>query len=149
MMVDGPDGTAYRVRRRWLPWAWRRRVSPRPWDVWNFLDFDFADGIGTFVASVLGLLFLAFLAPVVLLVLLTGVEFFLLILLLPIAIVARFVLGKHWTVEVRQGRRLVYDVDGGGWAASGTVLNDLAEQIRLGGPPTTVTKRVHVTSTQG
>lgn len=132
MKVTDPAGEEFRVRRRWLPWRWRKRISGKPWDIDPLSGLDLVDGFGAVIASIALLIALVFLVPVVLLVLLTGVEFLLLLLVLPVALIGRLVLGKHWQVEVRQGWKLRYEVDGGDWSQSRVVIDDLANRIALG-----------------
>ena len=131
MRTTDPEGVSYRVRRRWLPWRWRKRVSGRPLEVDVLDGLDVVDGFAGLVLSIVAAIAFVVVVPIVVLVLLTGVEFLLLLLVLPLAVIARL-FGKHWQVQVRRGRTLLYEVDGGDWAQSRLVIADLAERIRLG-----------------
>ena len=115
MRTTDPDGVTYRVRRRWLPWRWRKRVSGRPLDVDALAGLDVVDGFAGLVLSIVAAIAFVVVVPIVVLVLLTGIEFLLLLLILPLAVIARL-LGKHWQVQVRRGRTLLHEVDGGDWA---------------------------------
>jgi len=86
------------------PQVWRRTGSRHRYH-------DVGDSIGGFLLSI---------------------EFLLLLILLPLAVAGRVLLGRHWQIEVCLGRRLLYDVDGGDWGQSRLVIADLVEQIRLG-----------------
>lgn len=127
-----PEGVTYRVQRRWLPWRWRKRVSGRPLDFISPLDgVDLVDGVAGLVMSIVAAIVFIVVVPILVLALLTGVEFLLLLLILPLAVIARL-FGQHWHVEVRRGLHVLHEVDGGDWGRSRVVIADLAEQIRLG-----------------
>jgi hypothetical protein len=130
--VTGPDGATYSIYRRWLPWRWRRRISARPWDsVGLGLDAGPEDLGGMALALILTVV-VALVAPILLLVLLSGIEFLLLLIVLPLSVLGRLVFRQHWHVEVRRQRHLICDIDSGDWATSRTVIADLAERLRLG-----------------
>ncbi|WGL51716.1 hypothetical protein P5P86_17375 [Nocardioides sp. BP30] len=131
MRATDPAGVTYRVRRRWLPWRWRRRFSARPWDPDPLAGIDLADSVTGAILGALGAIAVAIVLPILILTLITGAEFLLLLLVLPIALGARL-FGRHWQVEVRRGWRLLYEVDGGDWNRSRRVIADLVERIRLG-----------------
>ena len=131
MKVHDPSGRPWHVHRRWLPWNPRlREVEP---DIGG--GFDFLDGVddigGAVVAIALGILF-ALLAPVILLLLITGVELVLLLAVLPFALAGRVLFGRRWWVQVRRGRHLVREEMVGDWQASGLRIHDLADLIRRG-----------------
>lgn len=124
--VRSPDGQVWRVRRRWLPWRQRRR------DV-DFVDLsDFADDPVTWIALIVVSIVLAPVLIVLAAVLIAGLEFLLLLLVLPVAVLARVLFGRRWCVEVRRGRRLHQEVVGGDWQRSGLLVRDLASQIERG-----------------
>ena len=78
---------------------------------------------------------LPILVVVVAVMLLTGIELLLLLAILPFAIGARVVFGRHWTVEVRRGFHPIYEERAGSWAASGVRITDLAREIEAGNVP--------------
>lgn len=135
MKVTDPSGQTWRVSRRWVPW--RRRVKSLD-D--NTPDLSWASGLGDDpVSLVISLVALVLLAPFVLLVLVAGAELLLLLLLLPLAILGRVLLGRHWTVEVRRGWRPWWESRVGDWQASGLRIHEIADAIRRGqAPPQTL-----------
>ena len=132
MKVSDPSGATYRVSRRGLPWRWRKRVSGKPWDIDPFSGLDVVDGFAGLIASIVLVIVMIVVLPIVVLVLLTGIEFLLLLVVLPVAVIARLIFGKHWRVEVREGWNVRYEVDGGSWSQSRAVIDDLAQRISLG-----------------
>jgi hypothetical protein len=67
--------------------------------------------------------------------LLTGIELVLLLAILPFAVGARVVFGRHWTVEVRRGFTPVHEERAGSWTASGVRIQEIAKQIQTGCVP--------------
>jgi len=131
--VRDPGGQVWRVSRRWVPW--RRRLK-------GALDAapDLPGGLGDDpVSAVVGLVLLVLALPFLVLALLAGIELLLLLLVLPVALLGRVVLGRHWTVEVRQGFTVVHEEPAGDWQASGVRIHELAAQLRRGErPPRTI-----------
>ena len=128
MKVRDPQGQAWRVSRRWVPW--RRRLK-------GFLDAmpsgpSFGDDP---ISLVLGLLFLLVAIPLLLIVALGAVELLAMLAVLPFAILARVLLGRHWVVEVRHGWTPYWEGPGGGWRSSRAEIARLAEAIRAGDTP--------------
>ncbi len=124
MKVTDPDGMTWRVTRRWVPW--RRRFKGG----WEMLpDLPVADD--PIVVGVLLLLCL----PVLLLVVVAGLEFLLLLLILPFAILARVLFGRHWMIEARQGWTPVWEEPAGSWRQSGQAIRDVATAIQHGHRP--------------
>lgn len=132
MKVQDPSGQTWRVTRRWVPW--RRRLK----DVdlgsgWGGPDLS---GLGDDpISAVIGIALLVLALPFLLLGLLAGAEFLLLLLLLPVAVLARAVLGQKWTVEARRGFAIVWDAPAGDWQASGLRIHEVADAIRRGEIP--------------
>lgn len=131
MKVTDPSGQTWRVSRRWLPW--RRRASKKDVDPLDAIDFVDADPASWAVAAVF--FFLALLLPVVLLAVLVAVELLLLLALLPFAVLARVLFGRHWRVELRRGWTPWHEEEAGGWQASGLRIHDLAADLRRGAIP--------------
>ncbi|GAW50848.1 MULTISPECIES: hypothetical protein [unclassified Nocardioides] len=130
MKVSSPDGTTWRVSRRWVPW--RRRLK-------GALDGVPDLGIGSLgddpISVIVGIVLLIILIPFILLALVAGVELLLVLLVLPFAVLGRMLLGRHWTVEVRRGWRPYAEEQAGDWQASGLRVHALADDLRRGNPP--------------
>ena len=97
-----------------------------------FSGLDVVDGFAGLIASIVLVIVMIVVLPIVVLVLLTGIEFLLLLVVLPVAVIARLIFGRHWQVEVREGWKVRYEVDGGSWSQSRAVIDDLAQRISLG-----------------
>jgi hypothetical protein len=131
MKATDPSGATYTVRRRWWPWRWKERSIGEGSFFDVFPDFGGVDDIaGAILALVLGLV-AAIVLPVVLALLITGIEWILLLILLPVAVAGRVIFGKHWTIEVRRGDTL-WEIDGGTWSESQANLQQIAAQIESG-----------------
>lgn len=136
MKVTDPDGQSWRVSRRWVPWRrrrWSRDDLPAPDP-----SLDLGGGLeeAVFGLVLLVVLFLVLLvAPVVLLALLVAMEFLLLFVLLPFAVLGRVLFGRHWHVELRRGWTPWHEEAAGGWQASGLRIHDLAADVRRGTIP--------------
>ncbi|UMG93328.1 hypothetical protein [Nocardioides sp. TF02-7] len=129
MKVRSPDGRTWRVSRRWVPW--RRRLK-------GALDSapDLPSGLGDDpVSAIIGLVFLVILLPFLLLVLVAGLELLVLLVVMPFAVGARIVLGRHWYVEVRRGWTPYLEEEAGDWQASGVLIHDLAARLERGDVP--------------
>lgn len=129
MKVHGPGGQVWRVSRRWVPW--RRRLK-------GSLDAvpDLPSGLGDDpVSVVVGLVLLVLALPFLVLALLAGLELLLLLLVLPVALLGRVLLGRHWTVEVRRGWSPWTEQPAGDWQASGVTIHELADRLRRGEVP--------------
>ena len=132
MKVEDPSGQTWRVTRRWVPW--RRRMK----DVdlgsgWGVPDLN---GLGDDpISAVIAIVLLVLALPFILLGLVVAAEFLLLLLLLPVAVLARVLLGQKWTVEARRGFTIVWDAPAGDWQASGLRIHEVAEAIRRGELP--------------
>lgn len=125
--VTDPHGRTWRVTRRWVPW--RRRLRG---DVGPGLDV-LPSGLGDDPISMIILLVCLVVAlPFLLLALLAGVELLLIVLLLPFAALGRVLLGRHWTVEAREGFTVRWEARSGDWQASGLVIHQVADAIRRG-----------------
>jgi hypothetical protein len=126
--VHDPSGQVWRVHRRWAPWNPRRR---RALDL-DLNPFGLVDGVdsvhGLLLALAAGIV-LALLLPIVLLVLVTGAEVLLILVVLPFAIGGRMLLGRKWWVQVRRGWHLEREEMVGDWQASGLAVRDVAARI--------------------
>jgi hypothetical protein len=133
--VRAPGGQVYRVTRRWVPWQRKSRrlsldgfelpISPPSGD----------DPISAILMVLWLIIALPIIVVVIAVVLLTGIELLLLLAVLPFAIGARVVFGRHWTVEVRRGFTPIHEEPAGSWRASGVHIRALAEQIQAGRVP--------------
>ncbi|KQV76719.1 hypothetical protein ASC61_17880 [Aeromicrobium sp. Root344] len=128
MKVRDPQGQTWRVRRRWLPW--RRKVRDVP-DV--PVDGLFTGGDDP-VSAILFVIGLVILLPVIVMFAAMLAEFLLLLLLLPLWLFVRALLGGSWPIEVLRGRTYVGTESVKGWTPSGVRMHDIAEEIRLGRP---------------
>ena len=151
VQVQSPDGTQWRVRRRWLPRhenlgrkllrtraerrqaravrvAERKEKESRWWDALDLTPFDLFDDIGFALLAVVAVVFLLLWGWPFLVALLDVV----LVLLLAIAgLVARVVFRRPWLVEATGGEaRLSRAVVG--WRASSRMVDAWAEELRHG-----------------
>jgi len=126
--VKDPDGQTWRVRRRWLPW--RRKVR----DVPDVPVDGLLSGGDDPVSATLAIIGLVLLLPVIIMFAVMLAEFLLLLLLLPLWIGVRVLLGGSWPIEVLRGRTVVGTESVKGWTPSAVRMHDLAEAIRLGRP---------------
>ena len=91
------------------------------------------------ISAVFGIIMLILAIPFLLLVLAGGLEFLLLLVVLPFGIVGRVLFGKHWTIEVRQGWEPWWEASGGDWRASALRIHEVAADIERGTiPPQTI-----------
>lgn len=133
MKATAPDGVTYTVRRRWWPWRWKERHFTDSWDP-GFVDIGASSDLaGAVLGIVLGLVLMA-LAPIILFLLVTGIEWILLLVLLPVAVATRVVFGRHWTIEVVRDGAL-WEIDGGSWRESQGMLEQITDQIERGQTP--------------
>ncbi|MFD7074706.1 hypothetical protein ACFV9G_10870 [Nocardioides sp. NPDC059952] len=135
MKVRTPGGQAHRVTRRWVPWQRKsRRLSLDGLEV----PID-APGGDDPISAILMVLWLVIALPIiglaVVVMLLTSIELILLLAILPFAIGARVVFGRHWTVEVRRGFTPIHEERAGSWTASGVRIKELAREIESGNVP--------------
>jgi hypothetical protein len=127
--VRDPQGQAWRVTRRWVPW--RRRLK-------GSLDSlpDLPVGLGDDpISAIIGIALLILLLPFLLLILVAGLELLVLLLLFPFALLGRVLLGRHWTIEARRGFRPHWEESVGDWQASGVRIHEVADAIRRGELP--------------
>jgi len=118
--VTSPDGSRWKVRRRWLPW--RRRLKGG-WDV------PFVGG-GDDPLSVILLVLVGI--PAAIIFVLWSLELAVVLVLAPFALLARAWFGRHWHVETYRARRFVAQHESGSFDESGALVDELAEQIRAG-----------------
>lgn len=126
MRIQDPNGRAWTVRRRWLPWRPRRR------------NFDTSDALSALsdVGDLLWFAAIVFLVlvvlPVVLLVTVLVAEILLVLLLVPIFVLVRAGLTRRWPIEVIRDGRVVRLESVKGWAASSQRLEQLRADVRHG-----------------
>lgn len=135
MKVRSPERTVYRITRRWVPWQRKsRRLSLDGLEV----PVEAPSGDDP-ISAILLLLWLVIALPIILvivaIVLFTGVELVLLLAILPFAVGARVLFGRHWTVEVRHGFTPIHEEPAGTWAESGVRIKELAREIESGSVP--------------
>jgi len=146
--VTDPSGQTWRVSRRWVPWRPRfRDVDPS-----NVLDFgnggggsgggdgggfdiDLGEALVIIAVVIAAILFLIFVAPVMLAVLFALAEWLIVLAVIPIAVLGRVLFGRQWHVEVRRGWRAWYEVKSGDWTASTMKIHELADAVRRGDIP--------------
>jgi hypothetical protein len=137
--VRGPDGTTWRVGRRWLPWRPRRRAGvATPWvDGLEFAGAD--DAVGCLVAVAV-----AVLLPVIVLAVMFALEWLALAAVLPVAVAARAITGRPWIVTARplesvgvpgHGGHLRYAYAVRGWPASRRAIETARRDIGRTGVP--------------
>jgi hypothetical protein len=119
------------VSRRWLPWR-RRRPTRDDISLPDAIDVD--DPIAGLVFFVLFLVVLA-VAPVVIVAFLVAIEFLLLLLLLPFAVLGRMLFGRKWHVELRQGWAPWSEELAGDWRGSTMKIHEIADSVRRGEMP--------------
>jgi hypothetical protein len=128
--VTAPDGTTWRVGRRWLPKKpvlWRSKPKPD----WFFPDIGLGDADGVLaVIAVIAVLILLF--TVVFPVIVLGIELLLVVVLLVGGIAARLLFRRPWTIRARagDGRELAWRAVG--FRRSGRVRDDVAAALALG-----------------
>jgi hypothetical protein len=133
--VTAPDGTTWRVGRRWLPKKpvlWGKRPSGS--DMY-FPDIGLDDADGVFAAvlvviAVIAVLILLF--TVVFPIIVLGIELLLVVVLLVGGIAARLLFRRPWTIRARaqDGRELTWRAVG--FRRSGRVRDDVAAALVLG-----------------
>lgn len=134
MDLTAPDGSQWRVERRWLPWRLRRRDP----DVAADAAMDAtsaADGVLLALGLFLLLLVVTVALPWVLVGAVITVELVLLLLLLPLAVVLRALRVSGWPLDVRREGRLVHAERVRGWRASGGRLQELRDAVGRGDLP--------------
>lgn len=125
MKVKDPTGQTWRVSRRWVPW--RRRLK----DVLDVVPDTPVLGDDP-ISLVIGGIILILMLPFLLLLVVAGLEFLLLLLVLPFAILGRVLFGRHWTIEARRGWRATWEEPAGDWAQSRQAIRDVATALERG-----------------
>jgi hypothetical protein len=133
--VTAPDGTAWRVGRRWVPkkpvlWRPSYRASDLPAPDVGLGD---ADGVIAIVFGVIGVILLLLLLFTVLLpVVVVGIELLLVVVLLVGGLAARLLFRRPWTIRARasDGRELAWRATG--FRRSGRVRDDIVAALALG-----------------
>lgn len=122
--VKDTQGRTWRVTRRWVPW--RRRLKGAVELLPDLPSGD--DPVSAAISVIMLILFL----PVILLVLLSGVELLLVLLIVPFAALARVLFGRQWTIEARRGWTPWWEARAGDWRQSGQAIRDVAAAIGKG-----------------
>jgi hypothetical protein len=149
--VTDPEGHRWVVRRRWVPrlpgetlWnRFRRRFGRgsrrvRDWDGLGDVASGFADGgdgIGGILAGIALVIAVLLLLVIVLPLLLAFVEVLALAVLALVAVGARILFRRPWTIEAVDGDGSVLSWRIVGWRASGDHARLVARQLRRGLPP--------------
>lgn len=134
MELTSPDGSQWRVTRRWLPWRLRRRDPEVAGDV--ALDAtSAADGILLALGLFLLVLVVTVALPWVLVGAVVALELVLLLVLLPLAMLLRVLRVAGWPLEVRREGHVVHAESVHGWGASAARLRALGEAIERGDAP--------------
>ncbi len=126
MRVHDGQGTRWTVRRRWLPW--RRRTSVPDWGS-GFGDLSLGDDP---ISAIIGLVVLVLMLPVLVLALVVGLEFLLLLLLVPVWVVVRAVFGVPWILVVRRDRKVVHEEAVRGWRAAADRIEEIGTTLADG-----------------
>ena len=113
------------MSRRWVPW--RRRLK----DVLDVVPDTPVLGDDP-ISLVIGGIILILMLPFLLLLVVAGLEFLLLLLVLPFAILGRVLFGRHWTIEARRGWRATWEEPAGDWAQSRQAIRDVATALERG-----------------
>lgn len=129
MKVVDPSGESWRVKRRWLPWRWRKRNPDDFPDVTPSLDVD---DLLIGLAILVVMLVLAIFVPIVFVLAIAVAELFLLFLLLPLFVVLRAGRVARWPIEAWHGDQLVHAEAVRGWSNSKARMYELDDDIRLG-----------------
>lgn len=134
--VAAPDGTRWRVGRRWvarrLP-RWRRvRIGDGAVETLGLPDVSGPDDLVTWLAILVGGLVVA---VVLIPLLLFGLELVLVGVLLAAGILARALLGRPWVVQAlgEDGRALTWQVSG--WRRSALAIEQVAASLAAGLDP--------------
>ena len=151
--ATAPDGTRWRVRRRWLdrplPDLRKRLNEYREENTGEgMLDGFWYIGTGDSpwvgIAIAVGVILLVFL---VLPLIGIAIELILIVLLLGSGLVGRVVLRRPWTVEARNldapERTASYAVKG--WQRSGRAATEIATAIELSAPPARIAEGIKLT----
>jgi hypothetical protein len=151
--VTAPDGTRWRVRRRWLdrplPDLRKRFSEYREENTGDgmldgFWFIDAGDSPWAGIAIAVGVILLVFLLLPLIGV---AIELILLVLLLGSGLVGRLVLRRPWRVEAQSlnaaERSASYAVKG--WQRSGRAATEIATAIELSAPPDRITEGIRVT----
>jgi hypothetical protein len=152
--VTDPSGQTWRVSRRWVPWRPRFRDVESS----NLLDFgnggggsggdggssggggggfdiDLGEALVIIAVVIAAIVFLIFVAPVLLAIVFALAEWLIVLVVLPIAVAGRVIFGRKWHVEVRRGWRAWCEVEAGDWTASTVKIHELADAVRRGEVP--------------
>ena len=136
--VRAPDGTTWRVGRRFLPWRLRWRGGPK--EVLDAVDATELLGVlddGIFVAVGVVLAVIAFLVLATFFVLpliVLTVEVALALFIVGLVFAWRIVFRKPWLVTAAVNRTVHRQWKRVGWRASGHLVEQVASSIERGQP---------------
>jgi hypothetical protein len=151
--ATAPDGTRWRVRRRWLDRPLpdlRKRFNEYRRENSGDLLFDASWGVD-FGDSVWASLALAFFVAILVVVLLPliglALELILVVLLLGSGLVGRLLLRRPWSIEAQdlggEQRPASYAVKG--WGRSGRAVEEIATAIETSAPPDRIAEGIRLT----
>src|SRR4051794_6779963 len=92
--ITAADGARWRLGRRWLPWRPKARVP----DGLPTMDLPDVDGV---IGAILLAIAAIILIPLLVILMIVVAEWLLVLLLLPLAMLARAAFGVPWTVYAR------------------------------------------------
>src|SRR3954463_7434857 len=131
--VTTPDGTKYKLGRRWLP-QWKQLARVDPGSAPDLPDGGFDDDTGIF-ATIFLAIFLAIAAVFLVLVLFNvvaiAIELMIFIVVALAGIFGRVVLRKPWTVFARS-QHVEHAPQGVGWRDSRILIADMATRLASG-----------------
>jgi hypothetical protein len=133
--VTDPDGTTWKVGRRWLP-DWprlreRRRTDGEGLSVADLGDAGFDDALGVALVVVGIVLVLLLLTTVIFPVLVLTLELLIALVLLVGGITGRLLFRRPWTIRARsEHRELTWQATG--FRRSGRVRDEVASALALG-----------------
>jgi hypothetical protein len=134
--VTAPDGTTWRVGRRWMPKKpvlLRKRWFGEGAGGMPDVGLGDVDDVFAIVFAVIAVLVLSIvLATVVFPIIVFGIELLLVVILLVGGLAARLVFRRPWTIRARasDGRELTWRA--AGFRRSGRVRDDVAATLALG-----------------
>lgn len=142
--MTAPDGTQWRVRRRWLEQPQpdlRRRFKTNRKEAGESAEWLPFDGIDSPAALIAGVVVVALIVLVVLPLLGVALELIGILIVLSSGLLGRVLLGRPWIVEtVRVGdseERAAFAVKG--WRQSSEALRELRTALATTGPPQQIT----------
>jgi len=151
--VTSPDGTRWRVRRRWLDrplpdlhkrFSEYREENSGDGMLDGFWFIDAGDSPWAGIAIAVGVILLVFLLLPLIGV---AIELILLVLLLGSGLIGRVVLRRPWTVEAQNLNAAEHSASYAvkGWQRSGRAAREIATTIELSAPPDRIAEGIRLT----